>query len=78
VNYDRRGKYSERDFHMSFSSRNHNTIFCLDCKATQCCNTTHNRIYLHPILRVPKRTASKVKWARFYKEMNKFGEMKVN
>lgn len=57
-------KYVVRD------DERHNAIyehlFCIECRSKECNNASHNRIELHPIIRIPKKRANKKQWARFF------------
>lgn len=74
--YWRNDRYRERDFAMSFSSGVKPTLYCMECKTTQCRDYSHHIIELHPILRVPRQTASKHRWKQFEKELRKFSQIR--
>lgn len=77
MDIDRQIKYEVRDDaeagpHFSNSIYEHK--FCTDCNSNVCSDLTHNQIELHPIIRIPKKTASKKKWKLFYELVKHFGD----
>lgn len=67
----RRSKYWERNHEYSWCTRIRTPLFCFECKSRECSNPTHNKIELHPIIRVPRKTASKLRWKQFYIELKR-------
>lgn len=47
--------------------------FCMNCWSKECSNMEHNHIELHPIVRIPKKNASKKKWKTFFELIISFG-----
>ena len=72
----RKDNYYERNF-LIFGNKIKPRYFCLDCKTNQCRNFTHNQIEISPFMRIPKQTASKMRWKEFFVELNKYNHTPV-
>ena len=66
---NRLARYEVRDDYHGYYNGIGNKIyehkFCTVCKNLVCADLTHKHIELHPILRIPKKSASKKKWDTF-------------
>lgn len=78
MDIERQTKYEFRDDHHGYHNGKGNKIyehkFCMDCLSKECSNTSHNQIELHPIIRIPKKTANKKKWQIFFDLIKSFGD----
>jgi hypothetical protein len=65
-------RYKDRLFDMSFSSSISKPLFCTECKSLTCNNSEHPHIELHPIVRIPRKNASKQRWKEFENAFRKY------
>lgn len=78
MDIERQVKYEVRDdFHAgphNFGPIIYEHKFCTQCNSKECSDKSHNHIELHPIIRIPKKNASKKKWKIFYDLIASFGK----
>ena len=80
MDLERQSKYEVRDdFHAGPHGGNsiYEHEFCLECRSKECSNLSHTRLELHPIVRIPKKNASKKKWKTFIELVMNFGEQNM-
>jgi hypothetical protein len=74
---DRLTCYEVRDDHHAHYNGVGNGIyehkFCFTCRSPVCNDSTHAKVELHPVLRVPKKSANKKRWQEFIVIYNKIG-----
>jgi hypothetical protein len=77
MDLERQWKYEERDERKAgphFYNKIFEHKFCLNCWSKECADKSHQHIELHPIVRIPKKNASKKKWKEFFELIISFGE----
>jgi hypothetical protein len=65
--------YRERNFVFGwFKNAKTQPMFCMSCRNETCKDTSHHRFVLHPIIRIPRKGASKTKWKQFFEQVKQF------
>ncbi len=74
MDYKRRYNYYERNWLLTFGTKIREVSYCFECRSEQCCNNLHleRKIVLNPIIRVPRKNVSKLRWKQFMVEVKKF------
>jgi hypothetical protein len=71
---DRIYRYTVRDEEIGSHNKIYEHLFCVGCKSKECNDVTHNRIELHPIIRIPKQHTNKKKWKQFFELVEYFSK----